>query len=100
MPVRINATSRLNRRHHPATNFHQTRFTRIDSRQKVAFCCMHRRYATTRRRSERRTATGCEANASRWIYPPVDNLYQGMTLDAVTGLYDDRARDYSPSLGR
>ncbi|MGC8561464.1 MAG: hypothetical protein ACP5O1_12405, partial [Phycisphaerae bacterium] len=31
--------------------------------------------------------------------PLVDNLYQGMTLDAVTGLYDDRARDYSPSLG-
>ncbi|MGC8561170.1 MAG: RHS repeat-associated core domain-containing protein [Phycisphaerae bacterium] len=32
--------------------------------------------------------------------PLVDNLYQGMTLDAVTGLYDERARDYSPSLGR
>ncbi|MGC8559885.1 MAG: RHS repeat-associated core domain-containing protein, partial [Phycisphaerae bacterium] len=32
--------------------------------------------------------------------PLVDNLYQGMTLDAVTGLYYDRFRDYSPSLGR
>jgi RHS repeat-associated protein len=32
--------------------------------------------------------------------PLVNNLYQGMTLDAVTGLYYERARDYSPSLGR
>ena len=32
--------------------------------------------------------------------PLVNNLYQGMTLDAVTGLCDERARDYSPSLGR
>ncbi len=32
--------------------------------------------------------------------PLVDNLYQGMTLDAVTGLYHERNRDYSPSLGR
>ncbi|MGC8561319.1 MAG: RHS repeat-associated core domain-containing protein [Phycisphaerae bacterium] len=32
--------------------------------------------------------------------PLVDNLYQGMTLDAVTGLYDDRFRNYSPTLGR
>ena len=36
----------------------------------------------------------------RRTQPLVNNLYQGMTLDAVTGLYDDRARDYSPSLGR
>ncbi len=32
--------------------------------------------------------------------PLVNNLYQGMTLDAVTGLYYERNRDYSPSLGR
>ena len=32
--------------------------------------------------------------------PLVDNLYQGMTLDSVTGLYDERFRNYSPSLGR
>jgi RHS repeat-associated protein len=36
----------------------------------------------------------------RQAQPLVDNLYQGMTLDAVTGLYYERARDYSPSLGR
>ncbi len=41
-----------------------------------------------------------------WSTPPtgtqplVNNLYQGMTLDAVTGLYYERNRDYSPSLGR
>ena len=41
-----------------------------------------------------------------WSTPPtgtqplVNNLYQGMALDAVTGLYYERARDYSPSLGR
>ncbi len=32
--------------------------------------------------------------------PLVNNLYQGMALDAVTGLYYERERDYSPSLGR
>ncbi|MGC8561317.1 MAG: RHS repeat-associated core domain-containing protein [Phycisphaerae bacterium] len=32
--------------------------------------------------------------------PLVNNLYQGMMLDAATGLYYDRARDYSPTLGR
>ena len=31
--------------------------------------------------------------------PTVDNLYQGMTLDPVTGLYYERNRNYSPSLG-
>ena len=36
----------------------------------------------------------------RRTQPLVDNLYQGMTLDAVTGLYYERNRDYSPSLGR
>jgi RHS repeat-associated protein len=30
----------------------------------------------------------------------VHNLYQGMTLDPVTGLYYARNRNYSPSLGR
>ena len=29
----------------------------------------------------------------------VNNLYQGMALDPVTGLYNERARWYSPSLG-
>ena len=38
--------------------------------------------------------------AAAGTQPLVDNLYQGMTLDAVTGLYDERNRDYSPSLGR
>ncbi|NNM85688.1 MAG: hypothetical protein HKL96_08035, partial [Phycisphaerales bacterium] len=31
--------------------------------------------------------------------PLVNNLYQGMTLDQVTGLYYARNRNYSPSLG-
>jgi RHS repeat-associated protein len=31
--------------------------------------------------------------------PLVNNLYQAMTLDAVTGLYYERNRNYSPSLG-
>ncbi len=31
--------------------------------------------------------------------PMVSNLYQGMPLDPVTGLYYERARWYSPSLG-
>ena len=41
-----------------------------------------------------------------WSTPPagtqpvVQNLYQGMQLDAVTGLYYARNRNYSPSLGR
>jgi RHS repeat-associated protein len=30
----------------------------------------------------------------------VNNLYQGMTLDPVTGLYYARNRNYSPTLGR
>ena len=40
-----------------------------------------------------------------WSTPPagtqpmVNNLYQGMTLDVVTGLYYSRNRDYSPTLG-
>ena len=40
-----------------------------------------------------------------WSTPPagtqplVNNLYQGMTLDAVTGLYYERFRNYSPTLG-
>ncbi len=32
--------------------------------------------------------------------PIVNNLYQGMTLDPVTGLYYARNRNYSPTLGR
>ncbi len=32
--------------------------------------------------------------------PLVNNLYQGMALDAVTGLYYERNRNYSPTLGR
>ena len=32
--------------------------------------------------------------------PLAGNLYQGMTLDPVTGLYYARNRNYSPSLGR
>ena len=32
--------------------------------------------------------------------PTVSNLYQGMTLDSVTGLYYARNRNYDPSLGR
>ncbi len=31
--------------------------------------------------------------------PLVNNLYQGMTLDSVTGLYYERNRNYSPLLG-
>jgi RHS repeat-associated protein len=34
------------------------------------------------------------------ITPAVNNLYQGMALDPVTGLYYARNRNYSPSLGR
>ncbi len=32
--------------------------------------------------------------------PLVDNLYQGMALNSVTGLYYARHRNYSPTLGR
>ncbi len=32
--------------------------------------------------------------------PLMDNLYKGITLDPVTGLYYARNRNYSPSLGR
>ena len=32
--------------------------------------------------------------------PAVNNLYQGMTVDPVTGLYYARNRNYAPSLGR
>ncbi len=32
--------------------------------------------------------------------PGISNLYQGMALDPVTGLYYARNRNYSPSLGR
>ncbi len=32
--------------------------------------------------------------------PPVNHLYQGMMLDAVMGLYDERFRHYSPTRGR
>ncbi len=42
---------------------------------------------------------GSEASRRR-TWPLPRNLYQGMALDAVTGLYDDRVRDYPPSLGR
>ena len=40
-----------------------------------------------------------------WSTPPsgtqpvVNNLYQGLTLDSVTGLYYSRFRNYNPSLG-
>ena len=36
----------------------------------------------------------------RRTQPPINHLYQGLTLDAVTGLYYERNRDYSPSPGR
>ncbi len=39
-----------------------------------------------------------EKNASG-TQPLVNNLYQGITLDSVTGLYYERYRNYSPSLG-
>ncbi len=42
----------------------------------------------------------CSGASRRRAHPLVNNLYQGMTLDAVTGLYYERNRDYSPSLGR
>ena len=50
-----------------------------------------------RRNAEDRVPT---TRNRRQAQPLVNNLYQGMTLDAVTGLYDERNRDYSPSLGR
>jgi RHS repeat-associated protein len=43
---------------------------------------------------------------ANWTTPPsgtqpaVDNLYQGMSLDQVTGLYYARNRNYDPALGR
>jgi RHS repeat-associated protein len=42
----------------------------------------------------------CLETCGRRTQPLVDHLYQGMTLDAVTGLYYERNRDYSPALGR
>ena len=35
----------------------------------------------------------------RHTQPLMNHLYRGMTLDAVTGLYNERAGDYSPGLG-
>ncbi len=52
---------------------------------------VHRRNAENRAPATR---------SHREAQPLVDNLYQGMTLDAVTGLYYERNRDYSPTLGR
>ncbi len=40
------------------------------------------------------------STTSSGTQPLVNNLYQGMTLDAVTGLYYERYRDYSSTLGR
>ncbi len=50
-----------------------------------------------RRNAENRAPT---TRNHRHTQPLVNNLYQGMTLDAVTGQYYERNRDYSPSLGR
>ena len=41
----------------------------------------------------------CGENGDSGTQPTVDNLYQGMTLDPVTGLYYARNRNYAPSLG-
>ncbi len=41
----------------------------------------------------------CGENSVSGTQPLVNNLYQGMTLDSVTGLYYERYRNYSPSLG-
>jgi RHS repeat-associated protein len=48
---------------------------------------------------DEKSMPGSEASRRR-TQPTVDNLYQGMTMDAVTGQYYERNRDYSPSLGR
>ncbi len=45
-----------------------------------------------RHRGRRRTGLGRPS-------PQANNLFQGMSQDLVTGLYDERARWYSPSLG-
>ena len=53
-----------------------------------------------------RTDSRVHRRNADWSTPPagtqplVNNLYQGMTLDAVTGLYYERFRNYSPTLGR
>ncbi len=44
--------------------------------------------------------SGSPQSSPAGTQPLVDNLYQGMTLDSVTGLYYARNRSYSPSLGR
>jgi RHS repeat-associated protein len=48
---------------------------------------------------DKKSMPGSEVGRRR-TQPLARDLYQGMTMDAVTGLYDERARDYSPSLGR
>ena len=55
----------------------------------------------TDRRVHRRNAENrAPATRSRCrTQPLVNNLYQGMTLDAVTGLYYERFRNYSPTRG-
>ena len=56
----------------------------------------------TDRRVHRRSADN-RAPATRnhrCTQPLAHNLYEGVTLDAVTGLYDERSRNYSPTLGR
>ena len=49
---------------------------------------------------DKKSMLGPGAVRRRRTLPAEPDLYQGMTLDAVTGLYDERNRDYSPSLGR
>ena len=41
----------------------------------------------------------CGEKSASGTQPLVHNPYQGMTLDSVTGLYYERNRNYSPSLG-
>ena len=48
---------------------------------------------------DKKSMPGSEVGRRR-TPPLARNLYQGMTLNAVTGLHYERNRDYSPRLDR
>ncbi len=90
----------------PTTPREQNRAAQRRTDQRAAgFRSDGRRWSVAQRytRSPYGTITTLDADftpTAAGTVPLVNNLYQGMALDAVTGLYYERARDYSPALGR
>ena len=72
----------------------------VDSVRPACYVSHRRRHVGARMVAIDEKSMPCSEASLRRAHPPVDNLYQGMTLDAVTGLYYERFRNYSPTLGR